>query len=129
VCISYVYNERKVTELAAKIKLKRMGKKKAPFYRVIIQDESSPRRGRYIDWIGIYNPISTDSKLEINKEKALEWISKGAKPTDKVRILLGRAGILPAVSFEGKVRRQPKAKESAEKPTEAAAAPAAEVQK
>jgi len=108
--------------LAAKIKLKRMGKKGAPYYRVVIQDESGANRGREIEAIGFYNPLLETSKFEVKKEKALEWIKKGAKPTEKVRILLGKAGILPPVSFEGRVKRAPKVK--GETATEGVTAPA-----
>lgn len=115
--------------MAAKIKLKRMGKKKRPFYRVIVQDESSSRRGRAIEEIGIYNPVEGKQQFEVEKDKVLDWLSKGAQPTEKVRILLGKAGILPAVSFEGKPRRKPKSKgeeaaEGAAPAPEAASSPA-----
>jgi small subunit ribosomal protein S16 len=113
--------------LAAKIKLKRVGKKKKPFYRVIIQDESEARRGRSVDEIGFYNPLLESNKFEVNKEKVLDWLSKGAEPTEKVRILLGKAGILPPISFEGKPKRKPRSKEGAQEGApapEGAAAPA-----
>jgi small subunit ribosomal protein S16 len=102
------------TVLAAKIKLKRMGKKKKPFYRVIVQDIAESRRGRAIEEIGFYDPLLEDSKLDIDKDKVLDWISKGAQPTDTVRVLLGKAGILPPVSFEGKPKRKPKGEQPAE---------------
>lgn len=112
--------------MAAKIKLKRMGKKKEAFYRVIVQDESFSVRGRVVEEIGFYNPRLPDSKLDVKKEKVLDWIAKGARPTEKVRILLGKAGILPAISFEGKSKRAKKVKgeAAAEAAPAAAAAPA-----
>jgi len=109
--------------LAAKIKFKRIGKKKKPSYRVVILDEASATKGRTIDEVGFYNPQS-EPKFEFNKEKVLSWISKGAKPTESVRVILGRAGILPAISFEGKKKRAPKQKGEAAVEGAAAAAPA-----
>jgi ribosomal protein S16 len=72
-----------------------------------------------VDELGFYNPLLKNDKMDVNKEKVLSWIAKGAMPTDSVRVLLGKAGILPPVSFEGKVKRQPKVKEA--QPAEGAA--------
>ena len=77
-----------------KIRLKRMGMKKKPFYRVIVADERSPRDGRFIEEIGYYDPMKKPSDIKINKEKALDWMKKGAQPTDSVRILLKRSGVI-----------------------------------
>ena len=77
-----------------KIRLKRMGMKKKPFYRVVIADERSPRDGRFIEEIGYYDPMKNPSEIKINKEKALDWMKKGAQPTDSVRILLKRSGVI-----------------------------------
>lgn len=113
--------------MAAKIKLKRVGKKKKPFYRVVIQDESSPTSGRVIDEVGFYDPMSKAEKLQLNEDKIKSWLKKGAMPTEKFRVMLGKAGILPPVSFEGKAKRPPKTKEGqGEAAAPAAAAPAAE---
>lgn len=107
--------------MAAKIKLQRKGAKNAPFYRVVVQDESSPRDGRIIEVLGQYNPLVEPSKFEVDAEKTKNWLAKGAQPTDRLRILLGKAGIMPAVDLAA----LPKRKTKGEAP--AAAAPAAEV--
>jgi small subunit ribosomal protein S16 len=104
--------------LAAKIKLQRKGAKNKPFYRVVVQDESAARDGRVVEVLGQYNPLVEPSLFEVDKEKTLSWISKGAKPTEKVRILLGKAGILPPVDLASLPKRKPKAEEKAEKPPE-----------
>ena len=77
-----------------KIRLKRMGMKKKPFYRVVVADERSPRDGRFIDEIGYYDPMKTPSQIKIDKEKALDWMQKGAQPTDSARSLLKRCGVI-----------------------------------
>ena len=77
-----------------KIRLKRMGMKKKPFYRVVVADERAPRDGRFIDEIGYYDPMTKPSTIKIEKEKALDWMQKGAQPTDSARSLLKRAGVL-----------------------------------
>ncbi len=77
-----------------KIRLKRMGMKKNPFYRVVVADERAPRDGRFIDEIGYYDPMTKPSTIKIEKEKALDWMQKGAQPTDSARSLLKRAGVL-----------------------------------
>ncbi len=77
-----------------KIRLKRMGMKKKPFYRVIVADERSPRDGRFIEEIGYYDPMKKPSDIKIDKEKAMDWMKKGAQPTDSVRILLKRSGVI-----------------------------------
>ena len=79
--------------MAVKIRLKRTGKKKAPSYRVVIAESSSPRDGRIIENIGWYNPRVEPSAININEEKALGWLKNGARPTDSVESLLKRAGI------------------------------------
>ncbi len=77
-----------------KIRLKRMGMKKNPFYRVVVADERSPRDGRFVEEIGYYDPMQKPSVIKIDKEKALDWMKKGAQPTDSVRILLKRSGVI-----------------------------------
>ena len=74
--------------MAVKIRLKRIGAKKAPFYRVIVADERSPRNGRFIDEIGYYNPLTNPAEVKIDGEKAKKWIANGAQPTETVRALL-----------------------------------------
>jgi small subunit ribosomal protein S16 len=80
--------------MAVKIRLKRMGKKKAPSYRVVVAEASSPRDGRIIANIGWYNPRTEPSTVVIDEEKALKWLHHGAQPTDSVTSLLKRTGIL-----------------------------------
>ena len=79
--------------MAVKIRLTRMGKKKAPTYRVIVSDERAPRDGRFIDQIGFYDPTADPSIVKIDTEKAAQWIKNGAKPTDTVAKLLKIAGL------------------------------------
>ena len=104
--------------MATKIKLQRKGKKNSPFYRVVVQDEGAPRDGRVIEVLGHYNPLQEPALFELDKEKTKTWLSKGATPTEKVRILLGKAGILPPVDLASLAKRKPKAEEKAEKPAE-----------
>lgn len=80
--------------MAVKIRLKRVGKKKAPSYRVVVADARSPRDGRIIENIGWYNPLVEPSAIHIDEEKALGWLKNGAQPTESVNSLLKRTGIL-----------------------------------
>lgn len=100
--------------MAAKIKLQRKGTKKRPIYNIVVQDESLATKGMAIEVLGQYNPLADPSVFDVNKEKALEWIKKGAKPTDRVRILLGKAGVLPPVDLAALHKRKPKAELKAE---------------
>ena len=77
-----------------KIRLRRMGAKKAPFYRVVVADARSPRDGRCIEEIGTYNPLNQPATVTVDVEKAQNWIKNGAQPTDTVRSLLKNAGVL-----------------------------------
>ena len=77
-----------------KIRLKRMGMKKAPTYRVVVADERMPRDGRFIEEIGYYNPMTEPAEVKIDAEKAQKWIKNGAQPTDTVRALLKKSGII-----------------------------------
>ena len=77
-----------------KIRLRRMGAKKAPFYRVVVADSRYPRDGRFIEEIGTYNPMTSDAAIQIDAERAQASIKKGAQPTDTVRGLLKKAGVL-----------------------------------
>ena len=79
--------------MAVKIRLRRMGQKKAPFYRIIVADSRSPRDGRFIEEIGTYNPNVEPSEVKINAELAQKWLSTGALPTDVVSKLFKNAGI------------------------------------
>lgn len=80
--------------MAVKIRLKRMGAHKSPFYRVVVADSRSPRDGRFIEEIGTYNPIAKPALVDINEEKALKWLQDGAKPSDTVRNLFSNLGIM-----------------------------------
>ena len=77
-----------------KIRLRRMGAKKAPFYRIVVADARSPRDGRCIEEVGTYNPLTNPATVEVDKEKVQAWIKNGAQPTDTVRGLLKNAGVL-----------------------------------
>ena len=80
--------------MAVKIRLRRMGAKKAPFYRVVVADSRYPRDGRFIEEIGYYNPISEPVEIKIDGERAKQWIKNGAQPTDTVRDLMKKADVL-----------------------------------
>ncbi len=77
-----------------KIRLRRMGAKKAPFYRIVVADSRFPRDGRFIEELGTYNPLTKPSEVKVDAEKAKQWIKDGAQPTDTVRALLKKAGVL-----------------------------------
>lgn len=79
--------------MAVRIRLRRMGAKKQPFYRLVVADSRSPRDGRFIETIGHYNPLSEPSELKVDAEKALGWLMKGAQPSETARALLKRAGV------------------------------------
>ena len=79
-----------------KIRLKRMGMKKHPFYRVVVTDERSPRDGRFIEEIGYYDPMQQPALIKIDNEKAQDWMKKGAQPSDTVRVLLKKSGAVEA---------------------------------
>lgn len=80
--------------MAVKMRLRRLGAKKAPFYRVIVADSRSPRDGRFIDEIGYYNPLTEPAEIKIDAEKAKKWIANGAQPTETVKSLLKKSGIV-----------------------------------
>ena len=82
--------------MAVKIRLKRMGAKKAPFYRVVVADSRSPRDGKIIENLGYYNPITNPSDIKIDTEKAIKWLNNGAIPTDTVRNILSKTGVMEA---------------------------------
>ena len=77
-----------------KIRLKRMGQKKAPFYRIVVSDSRSPRDGRFIEEIGTYDPVAEPSVLKVDAERAQAWIKTGAQPTETVKALLKKAGAI-----------------------------------
>ena len=80
--------------MAVKMRLRRMGAKKAPFYRVIVADSRSPRDGRFIEEIGYYNPLTEPADIKIDADKAKKWLSNGAQPTETVKSLLKKSGIV-----------------------------------
>lgn len=80
--------------MAVKIRLRRMGAKKAPFYRVVVADSRYPRDGRFIEEIGTYNPLTNPSTVNVDADAVKTWIAKGAQPTDTVKALLKKEGIL-----------------------------------
>jgi small subunit ribosomal protein S16 len=82
--------------MAVKIRLRRMGAKKAPFYRVVVADSRSPRDGKFIEEIGYYNPITEPAEIKIDAEKAKKWLGTGAQASDTVRSLLKKSGIIEA---------------------------------
>jgi small subunit ribosomal protein S16 len=90
--------------MAVKIRLMRMGAKKAPFYRVVVADSRSPRDGRFLENLGVYHPNNEPSKVEIDTEKAAAWLAKGAQPTEAVAKLLAISGV------EGMAERKQAAK-------------------
>lgn len=84
--------------MAVRIRLNRMGAKKRPFYRLVVADSRAPRDGRFIEIIGHYNPIVDPIELVVDKEKAQDWISKGAQPSDTVKRLLKQVGVIAEAS-------------------------------
>ena len=80
--------------MSVKIRLKRMGAKKTPFYRIVVADSRSPRDGRQIETVGTYNPLTKPAEVLINEELALQWLQNGAKPSDTVRNLFSEKGIM-----------------------------------
>jgi len=80
--------------MAVKLRLRRMGAKKRPFYRIIAADSRSPRDGRFIEIVGTYNPLTEPAEVKIDEELALKWLNDGAKPSDTVRDLFSKSGIL-----------------------------------
>lgn len=115
--------------MAAKIKLKRIGTKNRAYYRVVVQDESASTAGRVIEVLGQYHPLREPTLFEVDREKTLAWVKKGAMPTEKVRILLGKAGILPAVDLAALPKKKPKTEEAKVEEKPAAAETAKEEQK
>jgi len=80
--------------MAVKIRLKRMGSKKRPFYRIVVADSRSPRDGRFIETGGTYNPLVNPAEVKLEEETILDWLQKGAQPSDTVRNILSNHGIM-----------------------------------
>ena len=79
--------------MAVKMRLRRMGAKKAPFYRIVVADSRSPRDGKFIEEIGYYNPLTEPVEFKVNEEKVNEWLANGAQPTEVVKRLFNNAGL------------------------------------
>lgn len=80
--------------MAVRIRLKRMGAKKKPFYRIVVADSRFPRDGRFIEEIGYYNPTTKPSTFDVDREKAKEWLSRGASPSGTVKLIFEKAGVV-----------------------------------
>mgnify|MGYP002771223189 FL=1 len=93
--------------MAVKLRLKRMGAKKRPFYRIVAADSRSPRDGKFIEVVGTYNPIMEPAEIKVNQELALKWLNQGAIPTDTVRDLLSKQGVMKAF-HESKMTKEGK---------------------
>lgn len=80
--------------MSVKIRLKRMGSKKRPFYRIVVADSRSPRDGRFIETVGTYNPLVAENQVTLKEERVMEWLNNGAQPSDTVRNILSKAGVM-----------------------------------
>ena len=80
--------------MSVKIRSQRFGSKKKPFYRIVVTDSRNPRDGRFIEIVGTYNPLTNPATVKIDEEKVLSWLEKGAKPSDTVRAIISKAGIM-----------------------------------
>ncbi len=92
--------------MAVAIRLKRFGRKKRPFYRVVVADTKNPRQGESVDDLGYYDPLTEPAQIQINEEKALKWLKEGAKPTDTIRSLLSKTGILQKFHDQSQVEKK-----------------------
>lgn len=91
--------------MAVKLRLKRMGSKQKPFYRIVAADSRSPRDGKFIELVGTYNPIKGQEVVSIDEEKALKWLNNGAEPTETVRNILSKQGIMKKYAENKKVKK------------------------
>lgn len=91
--------------MAVKLRLKRMGKKGKPFYRIVAADSRSPRDGRIIESVGTYNPNTEPAQINVNEELAVKWLKNGAQPSDTVRNLLSKQGILKRLHEEKNAKK------------------------
>ena len=106
--------------MSVRIRLKRLGAKKRPFYRVVVADQRSPRDGRIIEQIGKYHPLEDPSLIEFDEERAMHWLRDGAQPSNTVRVLMNKVGI-----WEKFVAERPKAAKDSPRKRESDPAPAA----
>jgi small subunit ribosomal protein S16 len=109
-----------------KIRLKRMGAKKRPFYRLVVADSRSPRDGRFIELLGYYDPLTNPAKVQVDADKVRDWMRKGARPSDAARALLVEQGILAKVPRVFKPAPETAAAPTVAAPTAAVETPAAE---
>lgn len=92
--------------MAVKIRLNRMGAKKHPFYRIVVADSRSPRDGRFIEIVGNYDSTKEPAVINVDEEKVLDWLQKGAQPTDTVRSLLSKKGVMKKLDALKRAKRQ-----------------------
>ena len=104
--------------MAVKIRLKRMGAKKRPFYRIVVADSRFPRDGRFIEEVGYYNPIETPAVVKIDKDLAMKWLSNGAIPTDTVRDIFSKEGVMKEFHESKMTKKAPKEKKETTKKVE-----------
>lgn len=113
--------------MSVKIKLKRIGARSKPVYRLVIQESRFSTRGDVIEIVGTYNPRQSANVFEVSKDRIQFWLGKGAQPTQRVRILLGKAGVMPMLDLSKLTKKKPKS--AVEEKPPASAAPAAETKK
>ncbi len=89
--------------MPVKMRLRRMGAKHQPSYRIVVADSRSPRDGRYLDQVGFYNPLTNPATITLNQEKAIDWLQRGAEPTETVEILLKKFDITPSAARKGQL--------------------------
>ena len=110
--------------MSVKIRLRRIGAKKHPFYRLVVADTRSPRDGKFIEILGTYDPMTEPVKLNIDQEKVKSWLQKGARPSDTARAFLIDQGLLPKESARKRPTKPPKSRSAPEEAATAAAAAA-----
>ncbi len=111
--------------MAVKLRLKRMGAKKRPYYRIVAADSRSPRDGRFIETVGTYNPITVPAEVKIDETVALKWLGQGAIPTDTVRAIFSKQGIMKKFHESKNVKAEKTTKKVAKAETKEAKKPAA----
>ena len=111
--------------MAVKLRLKRMGAKKRPYYRIVAADSRSPRDGRFIETVGTYNPITVPAEVKIDETVALKWLGQGAIPTDTVRAIFSKQGIMKKFHESKNVKAEKTTKKVAKAQTKEAKKPAA----
>ena len=105
--------------MAVKLRLKRMGSKQKPFYRIIVADSRSPRDGRFIATVGTYNPLLADNKYSVKEEEIITWLNNGAQPTDTVKSILTQTGVWAKYKSTKTVKAEKSTKKAATKKTTA----------